>query len=152
MMRRMLLAMVLVLCAAGCGDSDAEPPRASSPAPTATAGAAAAATVSPTDPVAAAIERYAAAVRAGDAATICSDLLSRAVLERVKSAGGDCERDLIADAVAAGGPAYKVVVESVQFSGSDATARSQVTDRRGTRAQTQPLVREGGRWKLTVGG
>jgi hypothetical protein len=151
-MRRMLVATILVLCAAGCGDGDAEAPRASTPAPAATTTAAAAGTVSADDPVAAAIERYAAAVRAGDAATICSDLLSRAVLERVKSAGGDCERDLIADAVAAGGPSYKVVVESVQSAGSSATARTRVTDRRGTRAQTQPLVREGGRWKLTVGG
>jgi hypothetical protein len=73
------------------------------------------------------------------------------VLERVKSAGGDCERDLIADAVAAGGPGYKVAVESVRVDGSSATARTRVTDRRGTRTQTQPLLREGGRWKLSAG-
>jgi hypothetical protein len=144
-MRRMLLAMTFLLCLAGCGDSAPERPRASSPTPTATA-------VPTSDPVAATLERYAQAVRAGDAATICSELLAETVLERVKAAGGDCERDLIADAIAAGGPGYKVAVESVEVDGSRASASTRVTDRRGTETQTQPLVREGERWKLSAGG
>jgi hypothetical protein len=148
-MRRMLLAMTFLLCLAGCGDSAPERPRASSPTPTPTATATA---VPTSDPVAAALERYAQAVRAGDAETICSELLSETVLERVKAVGGDCERDLIADAIAAGGPGYEVAVESVKVDGSRATARTRVTDRRGTETQSQPLVREGERWKLAVGG
>lgn len=150
-MLRTLLAMTFLLCLAGCGDSEPERPRANSATPTPTA-AATTAGVPASDPVAAAIERYAKAVRAGDAATICSDLLSEAVLERVKSAGGNCERDLIADAIARGGPGYKVVVESVDVDGNSATARTRVTDPRGTQTQTQPLIREGESWKLSLGG
>lgn len=143
--------MTFLLCLTGCGDSEPERPRASSPTPAATAAATATA-VPASDPVASAIERYATAVRAGDAATICTELLSDAVLERVKAAGGNCERDLIADAIARGGPGYKVVVESVQVDGDRATARTRVTDPRGTQTQTQPLVRDGESWKLSVGG
>jgi hypothetical protein len=150
-MRRTLLAMTFLLCLAGCGDSEPERPRANSATPTPTAAATTAA-VPASDPVAAAIERYAKAVRIGDVKTICSDLLSEAVLERVKSAGGNCERDLIADAIAAGGPGYKVVVESVLLDGSRATARTRVTNPKGTQMQTQPLVREGESWKLSLGG
>ena len=151
-MRRTLVAILIGLPAlAGCGDSEPERPRASSPTPTPTAAATATA-VPASDPVAAAIERYAEAVRTGDAATICEKLLSEAVLERVKTAGGNCERDLIADAIARDGPGYRVVVESVLLDGSRATARTRVTDPQGTRTQTQPLVREGESWKLSIGG
>lgn len=153
-MLRMLLAttgLIGLLALAGCGDSEPEPPRASTPTPSPQATATATA-VPASDPVAAAIERYAAAVRAGDAKTICSELLSEEVLERVKTAGGSCERDLIADAIARGGPGYKLVVESVLLDGSRATARTRVTDPEGTQTQTQPLVREGESWKLSIGG
>jgi len=91
-------------------------------------------------------------VRAGDARTICTRLLSREVLRRVERAGGECERDLIADAVEAGGPAYAVEVEAVDVEAARATARTVVTDRRGTRPRLQPLVRERGGWRLSAGG
>jgi hypothetical protein len=72
------------------------------------------------------------------------------VLQHVQQAGGQCERDLIADAVAAGGPSYALKVASIKFAGRRASARTVVTDRRGTRPQDQPLVREAGGWRLSV--
>jgi len=149
-MRRALAPALLAAWLAGCGGTEPAPRTASSPAPTASASAAASATASPaanaeSEAVAAAIERYAAAVRAGDERTICTQLLSRKVLERVRTAGGDCERDLIAGAVADGGPGYRIEVQSIDVSGDTATARTRAIERDGPRTQAQPLVREGGR-------
>jgi len=158
-MKRALASVLLATWLAGCGESEPPARSASTPVPTASATAAPSATATGTpapaadaesEAVAAAIERYAAAVRAGDERTICTQLLSRKVLERVKTAGGDCERDLIASAVADGGPEYRIEVESIDVSGDEATARTRAIERDGPRTQAQPLVREGGRWKLSI--
>jgi hypothetical protein len=148
-----LLACLLAAGVVGCGDdAPSRPAKATAtPARTATATATAAASAEQRG-VEAVLQRYAQAVRAGDAGAICDGLLSREVLRRVKQAGGDCERDLIADAVEAGGPSYALKVASVEVTGARATARTVVTDRRGTRPQDQPLVREGGDWRLSVEG
>jgi hypothetical protein len=145
---RVLLAACLLLAVAGCGDDSSPRPSAATPMPTATP-------VKTTGTaeqraVAAVLERYAQAVRSGDARAICTRLLSREVLRRVQTAGGECERDLIADAIAAGGPSYALKVASVAVTGRRASARTVVTDIRGTRPQVQPLVREAGGWRLSV--
>ena len=146
-----LLACLLVAGLLGCGDDEPARPAKATATPARTATAAAAAGSAEQRAVEGVLARYAQAVRAGDPAAICDGLLSREVLRRVKQAGGDCERDLIADAVEAGGPAYALKVASVEVDGRRATARTVVTDRRGTRPQEQPLVREGGGWRLSVG-
>ena len=95
------------------------------------------------------LERYAAAVRAGDARTICTELLDPAVLETVRQAGGDCERDLIAKRIAEGGPGYELTVSSIEVTGDRATARTRAVERDGPRSVVQPLVRAGGGWRLS---
>ena len=149
----MVAAACLLLLLAGCGGDSSPRKRAATttPADTATATPAAAARTAEQRAVAAVLERYAQAVRAGDERAICTGLLSREVLRRVQQAGGRCERDLIADAVEAGDPSYALKVASVEVSGRRASARTIVSDRRGTRPQVQPLVREGGGWRLSVG-
>src|SRR4051794_22573681 len=108
-MRRPLIAALAAAALAGCGD-DPGPAASSTPTPAATAtatptppaAAAAAASRPQARPVAAVLRRYAAAVRAGDARTICRDLLARSVVQRVEGVGGDCARDLIAPRIEEG--------------------------------------------------
>jgi len=150
-MRALLAACLLLLAVAGCGDDSSPRPSAATPTPTPTATPAKTSGTAEQRAVAAVLARYAQAVRAGDARAICTRLLSREVLRRVQTAGGECERDLIADAVTAGGPSYALKVASVAVTGRRASARTVVTDRRGTRPQVQPLVREAGGWRLSVG-
>lgn len=96
------------------------------------------------------LERYAAAVRAGDARTICTELLAPSVLATVEAAGGDCERDLIADRIAEGGRGYRIVVRSVRVVGDRATAATEVVETDGPRAGVQRLERSGGDWRLAA--
>ena len=137
----MRTAALLLLCAvlAGCG---AEAERVTAPSAT-PAG-------SPDEQaIRATLDRYAAAIRAGDAATICTDLLAPEVLETVKRAGGDCARDLMADRVAEGGPDYALEVGAITVDGDRATAQTQAMERDGPRSAAQPLVRVGGGWRLS---
>ena len=150
---RAVLAACLLLVLVGCGDDSSGSSAATAKAAaTATAAATPAATPGTAEQraIAAVLERYAQAVRSGDARAICRGLLSREVLQRVQQAGGQCERDLIADAVAAGGPSYALKVAAIRVAGRRASARTVVTDRSGTRPQDQPLVREAGGWRLSV--
>jgi ketosteroid isomerase-like protein len=136
---RLPAAAAAIALLAGCG-SGAEETAAPTPAPAATAAATA---------VADTLERYAAAVRAGDARTICTELLDPSVLATVEDAGGDCERDLIAERIAEGGPRYRIDVRSIEVDGDRATARTEATERDGRRSVVQPLVRTGGGWRLS---
>jgi hypothetical protein len=128
-------AAVAIALLAGCGSGDRET-AAPTPAPAVTA-------------VADTLERYAAAVRAGDARTICRELLDPSVLATVEEAGGDCERDLIAERIAEGGPGYRLDVRSIEVDGDRATARTEAIERDGKRSVVQPLVRTGGGWRLS---
>jgi ketosteroid isomerase-like protein len=137
-MRRLLLAAALTAALAGCGGEEE-----------AAAPAAPAARSADERAIAATLERYAAAVRAGDARTICTKLLAPAVIETVEAAGGDCERDLMAERIAEGGKGYRLTVRSIEVRGDRATARTEAVERDGPRAVTQPLVRAGGGWRLS---
>lgn len=159
-MPRPLIALLAAVLLAGCGadggggsTSSAQTPTATpaktpTPSPTATASA----TPGPAAaPVAAALRRYAAAVRRGDARTICRDLLAREVLQRVERAGGSCVENLIEPRVAEGGPSYAISIRSIEVDGDRAVAEITATESDGPRSSTQPLVRERGRWRLGVG-
>jgi hypothetical protein len=135
---RPLLAAALTATLAGCGGGDEEAP---APAP--------AASQADERAIAETLERYAAAVRAGDARTICTKLLAASVLATVEQAGGDCEHDLMADRIAEGGPRYRLTVRSITIAGDRATARTRAVERDGARSVVQPLVRAGGGWRLS---
>ncbi len=154
----MLIAVLAAAALAGCGDGDARPAASATPTatstPTATAAPAAdpAATSGPEGrAIAATLRRYAAAVRAGDARTICRDLLARAVLARVEAAGGSCARHLVAPRIDEGGPQYGIAIRSISVSGDRAVARITASERDGARDSRQPLVREAGGWRLSAG-
>jgi hypothetical protein len=139
-----LLPAVVAACVvlAGCGGDEERPAPAQTPAPTPQG--------SPDErAVAETLERYAAAVRAGDARTICAELLAPAVLRKVEAAGGDCERDLMADRIAEGGPDYRLEVRSIAIDGDRATAETESLEADGPRPVTQPLVRAAGEWRLS---
>jgi hypothetical protein len=138
---RPLLAVVVVAAAAGCGGVDGE--TVATPAAVPAARSAAERAVADT------LERYAAAVRAGDARTICVELLDPSLLETLRRAGGDCERDLMADRIAEAGPGYRIDVRSIEVAGNRATARTEAVERDGPRSVVQPLVRSGGGWRLS---
>ena len=132
---RLTCLLLATAVLAGCGDEEAAAPAAGGSAQERA--------------VARALERYAAAVRAGDAHAICAELLDPAVLETVERAGGDCERDLIAERIADGGPGYRLTVRSIDVTGDRATARIRAVERDGSRSVVQPLVRAGGGWRLS---
>jgi hypothetical protein len=142
---RLLVAAAATAALAGCG-GPAEEEEAPAPKPAATAVARSA----DERAVADVLERYAVAVRAGDARTICADLLAPSVLKTVKQAGGDCERDLMADRIAEAGSDYRLAVRSIAITGDRATARTVASESDGRRAVVQPLVRVGDGWRLSV--
>jgi hypothetical protein len=159
-MRRPLIAVFAAVVLAGCGDGGDDPAArataTATPTPTATVTATPttdpAATSGPErDAVADVLDRYAAAVRAGDGRTICRELLAREVTERVERAGGSCERDLMAPRIQEGGPDYAIGIASIVVQGDRAVARITAGERDGARDTSQPLVRERGGWRLAAG-
>jgi hypothetical protein len=157
-MRRLLIAVLAAPVLAGCGGDGggsgsaqaptATPARTATPTPSATPSAPAPG--SKGAPVAAALRRFAAAIRAGDGRTICRELLAREVLERVEAAGGSCEANLIEPRITEGGPDYAIAVRSIRVRGDRAVAEITATERDGPRDSSQPLVRERGGWRLAV--
>ena len=160
-MPRLLILVLAATALAGCGDdgsgSDARPAASATPTTTSTPAATATPTTDPATSgpeaaaIAATLRRYAAAVRAGDARTICRDLLSREVLARVEASGGDCARNLVAPRIEEGGPEYGIAIRSISVGGRRAVAEITASERDGTRDSRQPLVREDGKWRLSVG-
>ena len=160
-MPRRLILVLAAVALAGCGDdgsgTEARPAASATP----TAGSTPAATSTPAaDPakggpeaaaIAVTLRRYAAAVRAGDARTICRELLAREVLAKVEAAGGDCARNLVAPRIEEGGPQYGIAIRSITATGDRAVAEITASERDGARDSRQPLVREGGEWRLSAG-
>jgi hypothetical protein len=161
-MRRLLIAALAAPLLAGCGGDGggsgsaqaptATPARTATATPSATPAAPASAPApgSKAAPVAATLRRFAAAMRAGDARTVCRELLAREVLARVEAAGGSCEANLIEPRIAEGGPDYAIAVRSIRVRGDRAVAEITATERDGPRDSSQPLVRERGGWRLAV--
>jgi hypothetical protein len=78
--------------------------------------------------------------------TICSDILSRTLVQQLKAAGGDCTEEMrkaIEDA-----DDYDLDVREVTIDGSTATA----TVRRGDDGPTETMefTKEGGQWRATA--
>ena len=80
--------------------------------------------------------------------TICSDLLSRELADKLKSAGNDCTAEM--EKITSDADDYRLEVTDVSISGSTATAT--VESRRGDQKKaktTYKLVREDGDWRLS---
>jgi ketosteroid isomerase-like protein len=98
-----------------------------------------------------AAERYAEAVRAGDAQRICDEQVSQELKRKIGAAGADCVRDFFAAAVKDGGPKFKLVVDSVKLAGDRALATGYVVEKNGKHKDGFPFVREAdGRWRVTL--
>ena len=80
-------------------------------------------------------------------AAICSDVLSRALADKLKSSGSDCTAEM--EKVTNDADDYQMKVTDVAITGNTATAT--VESRRGddkTAKTTYTLVREDGGWRL----
>ena len=80
-------------------------------------------------------------------AAICSDVLSRALADKLKSSGSDCTAEM--EKVTSDADDYQMKVTDVAITGNTATAT--VESRRGddkTAKTTYTLVREDGGWRL----
>ena len=78
---------------------------------------------------------------------ICSDVLSRELVDKLKSAGNDCVREL--EKVTGDADDFELEVTDLTVSGTTATAK--VKARRGTDENAETtfsLVREDGDWRL----
>jgi hypothetical protein len=79
---------------------------------------------------------------------ICSNLLSRELADKLKSAGNDCTAEM--EKIASDADDYRMEVTDVSISGSTATAKVKL--RRGDDKDaetTYSLVREDGDWRLS---
>jgi hypothetical protein len=129
-MRRLLLLPVLLL--AGCGQT---PTSASDFKGTENA-------------VAQTIEDLQSAAQSRKPAEICSEVLSRDLAEKLKSAGNDCVREM--EKVTSDADDFELEVTDVTVTGTTATAK--VRARKGGRddaVTTFSLAREDGDWRLT---
>jgi hypothetical protein len=91
------------------------------------------------------IDKLAAAGQRHNAATICDDILSKALVAELKSAGGDCEdemKDAISDATD-----YDLQVRSVKVNGNNATAQVRQGDK--GKVATFTFVKENGDWRAS---
>jgi hypothetical protein len=81
-------------------------------------------------------------------ADICSDVLARALVDKLKTAGHDCVDEM--DKITSDADDYELDVTAVTITGATATAR--VKARSGGRkgaVTTFALAREDGQWRLT---
>lgn len=98
-----------------------------------------------------AAERYAEAIRAGDAQKICDEQVSQELKRKFGSLGADCVRDFFAPAVKEGGPKFELVVSSVKLAGDRALATGYVVEQGRKHDDGFPFVREAdGRWRVTL--
>ena len=140
MVRARLAVLAAALALAGCGGSSAEPEQPARPAARSGADA----------EVRALFAAWQRALRAGDAKTACTELISADVQRRVEELGGSCERVLLDERIAEAGPQYRLEVLKLQVSGSAGKAQIRESGRDGTSVREQPVVRERGRWRLAA--
>ncbi|MEA2133249.1 MAG: hypothetical protein QOC68_1158 [Solirubrobacteraceae bacterium] len=130
--RPLLLALLLAAAIAGCGQapSSAGKFKGSEKA------------------VADTIEKLQTAAQNRKPADICSDVLSRALVDKLKTAGHDCVDEM--DKITSDADNFELAVTDVTITGTTATAR--VKARKGGRdnaVTTFALAREDGQWRLT---
>ena len=92
------------------------------------------------------VDKLATSGRRRDAATICSDILSKQLLAQLKTAGGDCETEMknaIQDA-----DNYDLQVRSVKVTGASATA--QVRQGKDGPVATFTFVKENSAWRASA--
>ena len=98
--------------------------------------------------VAETIEELQSAAQNRKPADICSDVLSRELADKLKSAGNDCVREI--EKVTADADDFELDVTDVTVTGTTATAK--VKARKGDRddaVTTFTLTREDGDWRLS---
>jgi hypothetical protein len=158
-MRIAVLLALPVLALAGCGSSSDDAPAApektaAAPAATATRTASASASASAAmsadeKAIRKTLDGFVAAVRAGDTRKVCARYTARELIRRIEALGSDCQ-SFSADRVQEGGPQFRLEVSSVRVTGNRALVRARSYESDGARPGNTPLVREGGRWLLTV--
>jgi copper chaperone CopZ len=132
-MRRPALALVATLAVAGCGGSAS---RRDDSKPHAKGDVAA---------VSSAVQALAAAGRRHDAGAICSRVLARSVVTRLRASGLDCASELGRALKNVGGTDLRVTGVQVRGDRATATIGSTVGGRR--RSDKLDFVREAGAWR-----
>jgi hypothetical protein len=132
-MRRLsrLLPLVLLAALAGCGQTQSSANEFEGPKKA----------------VAQKIEDLQTAAQSRKPGKICTDILSRELADKVKSAGDDCVREM--EKISGDADDYELKVTAVTVTGTTATAR--VETRRGqvkNATVTYRLTREDGAWRL----
>src|SRR5262249_25253640 len=92
------------------------------------------------------VDSLAAAGRQGNAQKICSDILSKQLIQELKSAGGDCVTEM--DRAIKDASDYDLRVTGVKINGPNATA----TVRQGADGKTATFtfVKENGTWRASA--
>jgi hypothetical protein len=97
--------------------------------------------------VAEVVEDLQSAGEAGDAGTICDEVLARRLREQIQEAGSSCEQEIekaIKDA-----DDFDLDVEDVTIQGNSATAKVRGQDQGEERVRDFEFVREGSDWRAT---
>jgi hypothetical protein len=96
--------------------------------------------------VAQAISNLQADVRAGDQQKVCANDLAGPVVARLNATPGGCKQAIKGQLTQI--DSFDVTVQSVQITGTSATARVKSTRRGKKHVYTVSLVREGTKWKI----
>ncbi|HEX6023009.1 MAG TPA: hypothetical protein VFZ00_13500 [Solirubrobacter sp.] len=92
------------------------------------------------------VDQLAAAGRAGDAEKICNEILAKQLVTELKSAGGDCVKEM--DRAIDDASDFDLRVRSVKIAGDTATAQVRQGD--GGTTATFTFVKEGGGWRASA--
>jgi copper chaperone CopZ len=96
--------------------------------------------------VARSVEDLESAASDSDEAKLCTQVLARALTDRLAAAGGGCTNAV--NAAIKDTDSLDMTVESVRVNGDRATARVKFETGKNDRRGTVALVREGGRWRV----
>jgi S-adenosylmethionine synthetase len=95
--------------------------------------------------VAQVVEDISTAAKSGDATQICSQMLSDALVDRMKAGKSSCSQEL--DASLDEADDFDLEVKDVTVTGTTATAKVEGRDGSGDRVATFRFVKESGKWK-----
>jgi hypothetical protein len=93
--------------------------------------------------VAQVIEDFETASHDGDAKRVCDDVLAK------RDRPANCERDVKAALGKGASRKIDLEVKSVRINGDKASARVAITGAGRSQATTYPLLKEGGKWRIT---